>query len=158
MIIKTKKYKLPTKTFVRIGYRAVLRQQWWAFAIYVALMCGYFLAPNIWWFIGPTILLGIFLLFWRIQFAGITQLDQGKMLFERMSYEISSKEILMKLNPRQGMPIKWEQVRRVQVRADAFVLFLSKVQFIYLPHKVFNHDNEIRFMESILKRKGFIKE
>jgi len=32
---------------------------------------------------------GLFVLFWWIQFYGVTQLDQSKMLFERLSYEIT---------------------------------------------------------------------
>ena len=32
-------------------------------------------------------------------------------MFEKFSYEISSQQILMKINPREGMPLKWDQIK-----------------------------------------------
>ena len=78
-------------------------------------------------------------------------------MFERLSYEISSQQILLKLNPKQGMPMKWEQIKRAKKLKDGFVLFASKAQLIYFPFRIFNNDNEIRFVEAVLKRKGYIK-
>jgi len=79
------------------------------------------------------------------------------MLFERFSYEISSQQILMKINAREGMPMKWDQIKRARVGKDYFVLFLNKAQLIYLPFKIFNSDNERKFVTSVLKTKGLIK-
>lgn len=157
MIIKTKKYKFPTGTFVKMGMRNILLEQWWVFLIVAALCCGYFFAPNNWWFYGTGIAFILYLLFWLIQFAGVTQLEQSKVLFEKLSYEITSQQIMVKLNTKQGMPIKWPQVKKARVGKDYFLLILSKVQMIYLPFKVFNSDNERKFMETILRRKSLIK-
>jgi hypothetical protein len=55
------------------------------------------------------------------------------------------------------MPIKWEQIKQVKKGKDEFVLFLSKAQLIYLPLKIFNNKNEISFIETVLKRKGYVK-
>ena len=87
MIVRTKKYQLPTKKYIGIAFNAAVKQQWWVFLIYAAICSGYFLAPNHWWITGATIALGLYLLFWLIQFAGITQLEQGKFMFEKLSYE-----------------------------------------------------------------------
>lgn len=157
MIVRTKKYQLSTKTYIWIALKGVLQQQWWVFLIYLAICAGYFWIPNWWWVIGASIALVVYFLFWLIQFAGVTQLEQGKFLFERLGYEITSHQILIKLNPKQGMPMKWEQIKRAKTLKDSFVLFISKAQLIHLPHRIFNNDNEIRFFETILKRKGFIK-
>jgi len=157
MIIKTKKYQLPKNTYIKLAMTSALKRQWWVGLIYVGLMAGYFLAPSIWWFIGPSIALVLYLLFWFIQFTGVTQLEQGKLLFEKMSYEISSQQVLLKLNAKQGMPIKWEQIKRAQIGKDYFVLYLSKAQFIYLPFKILNNNNDIKFLETVLKRKGYVK-
>ena len=64
----------------------------------IVICLGYFIpgADSIWWFIGAFIGLGLYLLFWWIQFYGVTQLEQGKLLFEKFSYEITSQQILMK--------------------------------------------------------------
>ncbi|MFY0687936.1 MAG: YcxB family protein [Cyclobacteriaceae bacterium] len=157
MIIRTKKYQLTTKTYIGLAFNGVLKQQWWVFGIYLAICAGYFLIPNWWWIIGATIALAVYFLFWLIQFAGVTQLEQGKFLFQRMNYEITSQQILIKLSERQGMPVKWDQIKRVRVGKDFFVLFLSKAQLIHLPYKIFKSENEIKFLKTVLKRKEFIK-
>ena len=158
MIVKTRKYQLPTKTYIKVALLAVIKQQWWVSLIYFSICACYFLIPNWWWIIGATIALGLYFLFWLIQFAGVTQLEQGKMLFEKLSYEISSQQILIKLNSKQGMPMKWDQIKRAQKGKDAFTLFVSKAQIVHLPLRIFNSENEIRFLETVLKRKGYLKD
>lgn len=158
MIVKTKKYQLPKNTYIKMALMSVFREQWWVALIYVALNLPAFLLPSWWWFIGSTIALVIYILFWVIQFAGATQLEQFKMLFDKLSYEIDSRQILIKINTKQGMPMKWENIKRVKVSKEAFTLFVNKAQIIHLPFKIFNSDNEVKFMETILKRKGYIKE
>jgi hypothetical protein len=160
MIVQTKNYKLDKKTYIRLALKAILKKQGWiAIAAAVVLCLGYFIpgANTIWWFIGAFVGLGLYLLFWWIQFYGVTQLEQGKMLFEKFSYEINSQQILMKINPREGMPMKWDQIKSAEIGKDFFVLFVNKAQLIYLPFKIFNTDNERKFLASILKTKGFIK-
>ncbi len=158
MIVKTRKYKLPTKTYVGIAFNGVIKQQWWVILIYLAICGGYFIIPSWWWIIGATIALVLYVLFWLIQFTGLTQLEQSKFMFEKLSYEISSQQILMKLNSKQGMPIKWDMIKRAKKTNDAFILHMSKAQLIHLPRKIFNTENEYKFLETILKRKSLIKE
>lgn len=157
MIVKTKKYKLESGTYIKLALKNVLMQQWWVFLIAAAICAGYLLIPNMWWFIGTGIALVLYLLFWLIQFAGVTQMDQTKMLFEKLSYEINSQQVLIKLNTKQGMPLKWDQIKRASVGKNAISLVVNKAQIIHLPFKIFNSDNERKFVESILKRKGLIK-
>ncbi len=157
MIVKTRNYKLEKKTYIRLALKSVLRQQWWAIPIAVAIALGYVWVPSIWWFVSAVLAYGLFVLFWYIQFFGVTQLDQGKMLFERFSYEITSQQIMMKLNPREGMPMKWDQIKKAAVGKDYFVLFVNKAQLIHLPFKIFNTENERKFLTSILKNKGLIQ-
>lgn len=125
----------------------------------VVICLGYFIpgANSIWWFIAALVGVGLYLLFWWIQFYGVTQLEQGKMLFEKFSYEINSQQILMKINPREGMPMKWDQIQSAVVGKDFYVLFVNKAQVIHLPFKIFNTENERKFVGSILKTKGLIK-
>lgn len=158
MIVRTKKYQLPTKTYIGIAFKAVLKQQWWVFVIYLAICAGYVWIPNHWWITGASIGLVLYLLFWLIQFAGVTQLEQGKFMFQKLSYEISSQQILLKLNAKQGMPLKWDQIKRATKGKGAFTFYISKAQLVHLPFKVFNNDNEIRFIETVLKRKGYMPE
>jgi hypothetical protein len=158
MVVKTKNYKLDKKTYINLALKSILKQQGWIAALGAFAICQmYIWVPSIWWFIGAAVGLGLYLLFWWIQFYGVTQLEQGKMLFEKFSYEISSQQILMKINPREGMPLKWDQIKKAIVEKDAFVLFVNKAQLIYLPFKIFNTENERKFLTSVLRSKGFIK-
>ena|SRR5574339_110053 len=158
MIVKTKNYKLEKKTYVRIAFRNIIRQQGWIAGLGALAIClCYLWIPSIWWFIGAAIGIGLFLLFWWIQFYGVTHLEQGKMLFEKFSYEISSQQMLMKINPREGMPLKWDQFKKAYVDKDAFVLFVNKAQIVHLPFRIFNTENERKFVASILKTKGLVK-
>jgi len=157
MIVRTKKYQLATGKYIGLALVGVLKQQWWVFLIYFAICSGFFIIPNAWWIIGASIALILYLLFWLVQFAGVTQLEQSKFLFNKLNYELSSQQILVKLNAKQGMPMKWDQIKRASTKKEAFLLFVSKAQLIYLPHRIFNSDNEIKFFETILKRKGYIK-
>ncbi|MBX2944409.1 MAG: YcxB family protein [Cyclobacteriaceae bacterium] len=158
MIVKTKNYKLEKKTYIRLALRNILKQQGWIALLAAAgISACYLWIPSIWWFIGAFLGLGLYLLFWWIQFFGVTQLEQGKMLFEKFSYEISSQQILMKINPREGMPLKWDQIKKATIGKDYFVLFVNKAQMIYLPFKIFNTENERKFLTSILRTKGFVK-
>jgi len=158
MIIKTKNYKLEKKTYINLALRNTLKQQGWiAGVVAVALCLCYFWVPSIWWFIGAFVGLGLYLLFWWIQFYGVTQLEQGKMLFERFQYEINSQQIVMKINPREGMPLKWDQIKKATIGKDYFLLVINRAQMIYLPFKIFNSENERKFLTSILKNKALVK-
>lgn len=157
MIVKTKKYKLSTGTYIKLAMFNILRQQWWVFLIVGALMCGAFFVWSIWWIIGPLIALVLYLLFWVIQFAGVTQLEQNKILFERLNYEINSQQVMIKVNPRQGMPLRWDMIKDARIGKDYFLLIVSKAQLVHLPFRIFNTENEKKFVETILKRKGYVK-
>jgi hypothetical protein len=157
MIVKTRNYRLEKSAYIKMALKNILLQQWWVALIVLAICLCYFLVPSIWWFIGAFLAAGLYLLFWWIQFYGVTQLEQGKMLFEKFSYEITSQQIVMKINPREGMPMKWDQIKSAKLTKDAFVLFVNKAQLIHLPFKIFTTENERKFLNSILKNKGLLK-
>jgi len=158
MIVKTRNYRLEKKDYRRMALKNILREQWWVGLIVLAICLGFVWIQSIWWFIVAFIGAGLYLLFWVIQFYGVTQLEQGKMLFEKFSYEISSQQIIMKLNAREGMPMKWDQIKKANLGKDSFVLFVNKAQLIHLPFKIFNSENERKFLTSILRNKGLLKQ
>ncbi|MEQ9426821.1 MAG: YcxB family protein [Cyclobacteriaceae bacterium] len=157
MHIKTRKYELPKSTYIKMGMRNIVREQWWVFLIYLGICGGYFWIATHWWITGANIALLIYFLFWLIQFSGMTQLEQGKILFEKLSYEIDSRQILIKLSSKQGMPIKWDMIKRGSKGKDHFKLVMNKAQMIYLPFKIFPSDAQLKWMETIMIRKGLIK-
>jgi hypothetical protein len=160
MVVKTKNYKLEKKIYINLALKNILMKQGWiAVAVAVLLCLGYFIpgADSIWWFIGAIVGLGLYILFWWVQFYGVTQLDQGKMLFEKFAYEISSQQILMKINAREGMPLKWDQIQKAAIGKDYFVLFVNKAQVIHWPFRIFNTENERKFVTNVLKAKKLVK-
>lgn len=157
MLIKTKKYKLDPKVYRSMAMKNVMIDLWWVFLVPVAISMVTIFTGSIWWSIGAVVMTLLYIAFWYIQFTGISNLEQYKMLFEKLSYEITSKSIMIKLNPKQGMPVNWENIKKVESKENEFLFTLSRAQFIHLPHKVFNNTNEIQFLNSILKRKGYVK-
>lgn len=160
MTVKTKKYQLDNKTYISIALKSVLLEFWWAWLVPVAIMLvPIFVPAALGWCIGISItLIVLYILFWLIQFAGVTQLEQNKILFERLSYEIDSRYVMIKLDSKRGMPVNWDAIKKVKRGKNHLLLFMSKVQFIYLPDKIFRTENDIRFTENILKRKNLLKE
>jgi hypothetical protein len=41
---------------------------------------------------------------------------------------------------------------------DAYLLSLSKAQFIHLPFRIFNNPNDLKMMDAYLKRKNLLTE
>ena len=156
MIVKTKKYKLPTTTYVQLGLKNVYREQWWVLLLAAGIMSGTFFIKTIWFVLGAGIGLLLYFLFWLIQFAGLTYLEQNQLLFDRLGYEISSQHILIQITSKQGMPIPWDQIKRATREKRAFFLVISKAHLIYWPYKIFNSPHEVKFVETILKRKGLL--
>jgi hypothetical protein len=154
--VKTKKYELDKQLYVKLTMLAALKEFWYAwFVPLVILLIPIFVSGAFWWCFGIALTLSIlYVLFWAIQFGGITQIEQGKLLFEKFYYEIDAKNILVKRNEKEGMMLTWEQIKRVEYHKTAFVMWLSRGQFIYLPFDIFK-EQELKLMESILRRKNF---
>jgi hypothetical protein len=157
MIVKTKKYELPKKTYIKIALLSLLKDQWWIALIPVGILALNFIEQSFWFYLLAVLVPGLYILFWVVQFTGVTQMEQGKMLFEKLSYEIDSRQVLIKINPKQGSPIAWNMIKKAQKGKDYFLLIISRGQFIHLPFKIFNSENDIKFVESILKRKEYLK-
>lgn len=160
MIVKTKKYQLTPKAFIKAGLWSIAKEQWWYVVFPFLFGCIAFLLPDEkWWFIIPAILaVVLYVLFWYIQFLGASQMEQSKMMFERMSYEIDSRQLLIKLNERQGSPVKWEMFKKVYKRKEDYLFMMGRGQFLLLPYKIFSSENDMKFVDSILNRKSLIQK
>ncbi|MFY8035385.1 MAG: YcxB family protein [Flexibacteraceae bacterium] len=155
---KTKKYKVDIKTYIRHGLEHVFRKWWWAFLVPIGIILPglYFTGALVWLILAAVLITGLYILFWYIQFYGLQQLPQGKMVFEKYSYEFDNNNLLVKLNQKEGMPIKYDQIQLVKKKSDALLIFISPIQFFYLPYSIFNSDADIKITESILKRKNLL--
>lgn len=156
MIIQTKKYKLPHRTYIQLGLKNILRDHWWVILIALSIASLTFFLHTLWFVVLSIIGLILYSLFWFIQFYGTTQLEQNQLIFERLGYEITSKQILIQVDTKRGMPILWEQVKKVRLGKDYFLFIITKTHLVHLPYKIFNSPGEIKFLETILKRKKLI--
>ncbi|REA62663.1 YcxB family protein [Dyadobacter luteus] len=161
--VRTKKYALPTKKYITLAMRYFFKTQIkWVLVPVALILINAILGitgvyPNYWVYITVFVGTLLYILFWVIQFTGITQLAQYKPMFEKFSYEFDSRQILMKLNHKEGNIMKWEQILEGYKDKDAYVLVISKGQFVHLPFSIFTSEHDIKVFERILKQKELLK-
>ena len=114
LAIKTKKYGLEKNKYIGLCMRQLFANQWkWSFVPLVLILANVALNlsgtyKNYWIYIFIAIGTIGYILFWLIQFTGITQLAQYKQLFDKYRYEIDSRQIFMKISDKEGGMLKWE--------------------------------------------------
>jgi hypothetical protein len=158
MQIKTKKFSLDKKTYIRLGMQSLLREWWWAWLVLIPILAlPIFVKGALWWCLFAAVLLsGLYLAFVWVQFAGVSQMEQAKQMFDKYVYEIDSRQILAKINEREGMKIEWGKIQKVKQTKDYFLFYLSRGQFLYFPNQVFLGKNDVKFLEAILRRKNLL--
>ncbi len=162
LAIKTKKYGLEKNKYIAMCMRQLFANQWkWAFLPLALIGLNVFLNlsgtyKNYWIYIFLAVGVIGYILFWLIQFTGITQLAQYKQLFDKYRYEIDSRQIFMKISDKEGGMIKWDMILSAYKDKEAYVLEMGKYQFIYLPLAIFNNDNDRKLMDKIMRDKGLI--
>lgn len=160
MRVTTKRYQLEKNKFIGVATKTLIRKEWkWSWIPAVLLILGIvFYDEAFWWMFSLALLTPIiYLLFWGVQFAGVTQHEAGKFLFYKMSYQIDGKQLMLVMDKKHGMPVEWKNFKNAYKTKDAFILAMSKAQMIYLPFTIFKSDSDIRFTENVLKRKGLLK-
>ncbi|WP_245869085.1 hypothetical protein [Pontibacter ramchanderi] len=175
--IRTKKYQLEKNVFTGIALAKVWRRDWWMALIPLVL----FLLPAVfnfsWWWVTAAILVTlIFVLLRSAQVMGVTQMEQGNPLFEKLSYEIDSRQILLKRNEREGMALTWDMIGSAERKGESYLLWLKPPPdaqlpggwkgwlaknfqapvFVMLPFRIFNNPNDLKLLESMLRRKELI--
>ncbi len=156
---KTKKYQVPVNTYVKIGLENVIKDWWWVFIIPVVLIAAGFLIGGGWiWGLGITAVVStiLYIVFWGAQFYGLSHVPQGKVLFDRLSYEFEQKQIKILKSQKEGMMMPWENIKKVFKTKDAFILKLSLVQYIHIPFHIFQTENDLKFAEKLFERKGLL--
>ena len=153
MIIRTKKYRLTPSKYIRIALTNLLRKQWWVAFLFIGASAAlYYASYTILSLVVPGLLL-LYILFWWIQFFTLTKVEDNQLMFARLFYEINKERIIMFLNTKQGMPIDWKQIKSVREGKDYFLFYISMAQFIYLPHSIFQGDQQVHLLRMLLKNK-----
>lgn len=178
--IRTKKTQLTAERYTEIALRRLWKKQWWVLAALAGLGGVLALVWPSWWVLAIVLTLGLLhVLFWGAQVTGVTKLEQTKILFERVFYEINAQNFLLKKNDREGAQLKWELFERAERLPDAFVLTLSstpppgappatrlqrtltwlgagELQFLVLPFGIFLKPADLKLMEATLRRKNLL--
>jgi hypothetical protein len=162
MIVKTKRFALDKKIYINKAFKNQMKTSWkWliipaAIAI-LGLILNFTGVYKNWWVLITAIIGGgLFVLFWYVQFYAATQLDQNKQMFEKFTYEIDSRQILVKINQKEGGIVKWETITSAEKDESGIFLHIGRGQFLHFADKVFNSEHDIKLLESILKRKNLI--
>jgi hypothetical protein len=159
MTIKTKKFALDKKHYINYSFKRRMSTRWYWFLIPAAvLVLGlilHFTGVYKNWWIPVVAVVGaiLYTVFWYAQYYAATEMEQNKQMFDRFSYEIDSRHILMKINAKEGGMIKWDTIENAEMTKDAYMLFINNAQFLRFPFTVFNSNHDMRLMETILKRK-----
>ncbi len=160
-----------------MALKQIWRKDWW----YALIPLVLFLLPTLysfswWWVAGAIIITILFVLLRSAQVMGVTQMEQSKVLFEKLYYEIDQRQVLMKRNDREGMALTWDMIDRASLQDDAYMLWLKEPGkemlpkgfrgwlaktfqvpvFFHLPFRIFNSSNDIKLMESMLRRKNLL--
>jgi hypothetical protein len=177
LAIRTKKYQLDTNTYTRMAMTQVWKKEWWYALIPLAVgLLPALIWPSWWWVALGVLLTVLFVLLRSAQITSVTQMEQSKPLFERMNYEIDQRQILLRLNEKQGMNLSWDMIGRARRDAEGFTMWLRPGQapdelagwrrwiartfdvpvFLLLPLRIFNSPNDVKLFDAMLRRKNLL--
>jgi hypothetical protein len=177
LAIRTKKTQLDTNTYTRLAMAEVWKKDW----PYALIPFAIGLLPAIfvhsWWWIALAVLLTLlFVLLRSAQVTGVTQMEQSKPLFERMSYEMDNRMLLLRVSPEKAMQVGWDNIDRARRTDDGYQLYLRPGTppaglaawrvwvartfdvpvFLLLPLRIFNSPNDLKLFEALLRRKNLL--
>ena len=177
LAIRTKKTQFDTNTYTRLAMTEVWKKDW-VYALIpfaLGLLPAIFL-PSWWWLVLAVVLAVLFVLLRSAQVTGVTQMEQSKPLFERMSFEMDQKQLLLRVGPEKAMQLTWDMIGRVRRDADAYLLYLKPGTppadtapwrqwlartfdvpvFLHLPLRIFNSPTDLKLFEALLRRKSLL--
>ena len=175
--IRTKKTQFDTNTYTRLAMIEVWKKDWVYALVPFALGLLPALFVHSWWWLALAVVLTVlFALFRSAQVTGVTQMEQSKPLFERMSFDIDSKQLLLRVGPEKAMQLTWDMIGRARRDPDAYLLYLKPGTppegmapwrlwlartfdvpvFLHLPLRIFNSPNDLKHFESLLRRKSLL--
>lgn len=180
LAIRTKKTQFTTDNYTKLVMAEVWKKDWMYALIPFALGLLPAIFVHSWWWLALALVLTIlFVLFRSAQVTGVTQLEQSKPLFERMSFEMDQKQLLLRVGSEKdgrAMQLTWDMITRARRDADAYLLYLKPGTppegmaawrlwlartfdvpvFLHLPLRIFNSPNDLKLFESLLRRKNLL--
>jgi hypothetical protein len=162
MIVKTKKFALDKKLYINKAFKNQMKTSWkWLLipaAVAILGLVLHFTGTYKNWWIPITAVIGggLFVAFWYIQFYAATQMEQNKQMFDKFAYEIDSRQILVKINAKEGGIVKWDTILSAEKDETGYFLHIGRGQFLHFANNVFTSENDQKLLESILRRKNLL--
>lgn len=163
MIVKTKKFALNKKLYIKKAFANQMKTSWkWLLIPAAVAILGLGLhfsgVYKNWWILITAIIGGgLYVLFWYVQFYAATEMDQNKQMFEKFAYEIDSRQIMVKINAKEGGIVKWESILSAEKDKSGYFLHIGRGQFLHFGFEVFNAEHDCKLFESILRRKNLLE-
>jgi hypothetical protein len=70
-----------------------------------------------------------------------------------MCYIFSPENIILSLDVNRCSQIEWKQIIKIKYRKDYIVMFVSKIQFLYVPFSAFRSNIEKTLFLNLLRTK-----
>lgn len=162
MIVKTKKFALEKKHYIKKAFADQIQKVkiWFLVPAAVAvlgLVLNFTGVYKNWWILVVAIIGAIlFAGFWYAQFYAATQMEQNKQMFDKFAYEVDSRQILVKINAKEGGVIKWDMIKSAEKDETGYYLHISRGQFLHFRNDVFNSEHDLKLFDSILRRKNLL--
>ncbi len=179
LAIRTKKQQLDPNLYTRTALSRVWRKEWWFALVPFALgVLPAVIWPSWWWLAAALVLTLLYVLLRSSQITAVTQVEQTKPFFERLSYVIDQRQIGLMQNEKEGrgMAVNWDMIGQVKRTPDSYFLWFRNQDvpdtvtgwrawvartfetpmFLHVPFKVFNSPNDQKLFESLLRRKNLL--
>ena len=153
MNIITKPFTMPIGSYVKVAFINAVKEQWYVTVIAVVLFGVSLYFHDTTCAVLCCVAETLYLMFWVAQFYGVSKLPQGKIMFQKLFYEFNESEILMHVDVMRAAKIEWSSIKKCKRYKNAYVIFLSKANVVYLLDSVFRSKMEFNLFETLLKRK-----
>ncbi len=153
-LVRTKPYRLTKQKYMWIACKNILFKQWWILSLFTLLTASlYFYFQQYRWLIFAGIIFLMYIIFWLSQVYIATLTEENAFFFEKLTYEISPQGITVFVTKRYGMPIEWKQFSYARNNSQGLFLFISIIQFIYLPKHIMHSADIARVNRWIIDKK-----
>lgn len=150
MDINTNDFKLTEEKYFKTCFLDTLKRQAW-FLLVVAFAIAYWV--NFWLLLVP----GIYFAVLGIETAFALNGDDLKPLFKEKFCRITDEYLMIHFKDGDLQKISWEHIVRVAKTTEAYYLYLSPKNFIYLPLSAFGFPEDQKTFYTFLLGKKFLK-
>lgn len=152
----TRKTEMDKKLYINMALKKALRKYWFAFFVPPALLIPGFIWPSsmIWMVVTSIVVTILYVLFWYMQFYGMTILPQGKQLFEKQLFAILPEYIGVMKSEKdpQGMMLPYDKIEQVEKTGNSYIIHLTMAHIVIMPFDIFQSQQDMNYFEALLRK------